>query len=65
MALSVLSPMFLQIRACHVALSPSVRQQSFKESNLSLKSIKGKLYPKTEDRKLLQGNENIFEAKLF
>ena len=50
--MSILLLISLQIRACHVVLSPGVRQWSFQEINidpitdLSLKYIKDRLYPK-------------------
>ena len=60
MMLFVLLLISSQIRACHIALSPNVRQWSFQGISidpiidLSLKSIKGSLYPKKDDEKSLQ-----------
>ena len=70
MVLSILSCNSSQIRACHVALSSTMRQRSFQGidadpiMDLSLKSIKGSLYPKGKMEKNFWKSKNLSEVKL-
>jgi len=64
--LSVLSFNSSQIKACHVTLSSSVRQWSFqgidvdRVTNLSLKSIKDNLYPKSKKEEKTDEKAQIY-----